>query len=132
MSDISNLLFTQNHEWVRPRKGKTIVVGISDYGQNLLSDATNVELPEPDEQVCSAGDEIGVLESLRTSIPIHVPVSGRITRVNPELLSNPELINQDPYGEGWLFEMIMEDPDELDGLMGQDEYEAILPEEEEE
>jgi glycine cleavage system H protein len=128
----SNLLLTHNHEWVKTKKGKTIVVGISDYAQNLLSDVTNVELPEPDEQVYDANEEVGTLESLKTTLPFHVPVAGKISKINSALLSNPELINDDPYGKGWLIEMVVENINDIRSLMSLDDYEASFPEEEEE
>lgn len=132
MSDITNLLYTHNHEWVKIKKGKTIVVGITDYAQSILSEVTHVDLPEPDEQVYDAGEEIGVIESLRSSLPYHCPVSGAITAANTELLSSPELINDDPFGDGWIFEMTVADMSEISDLLSLDEYESHFPDEEDE
>ncbi len=126
------LRFTSMHEWARVKKGKIVLAGISDYAQSLLSDITSVELPEPDDQCYEAGEEVGVIESLKSSMPFHAPTSGTISAVNRELLSNPELINQDPYGEGWLIEMHASNVADLKNLVDQDEYESGLPEEEEE
>jgi glycine cleavage system H protein len=132
MTETADLLFTQNHEWARLKRGKTIVVGISDYAQGLLSDVTGVELPEPDEQVYEASEEVGIIESLKTTLPFHAPVAGRISKINSALLSNPETINDDPHGDGWLFEMVVSNLTDLDDLMDQDTYEASFPDEEEE
>lgn len=126
------LLYTPTHEWVRIKKGKTIVVGISEYAQSQISDATSIELPEPDEQIFEAGEELGAIESLKLSWPFHAPVKGKITKVNTNLLSNPELVNSDPYADGWLFEMLIDNISRLNELMNQDEYESNFPEEEEE
>lgn len=132
MTDTSNLMFTQNHEWILLRKDKTAIVGITDFGQSILSQVTHVDVPEPDEQVHEAGEEIGVIESIRNSFPFHCPVAGVITASNRNLLSAPELINEDPFGEGWIFEMKIDDPSEVEDLMSPDEYESHLPEDDEE
>jgi len=128
--EVENLKLTPTHEWVR-RKTKTIVIGITDYGQQMLSDVTGVDLPEPDDQRYDARDDLGVIESVRTTIDFHAPVSGTVVKVNSELLANPELINQDPFGKGWLVEMKPDKMSDVDGLMDFDEYESDLPEEDE-
>jgi glycine cleavage system H protein len=127
-----NILLTHNHEWAKIKKGKTIIVGISDYAQALLSDVTSVELPEPDDQVYDANEEIGIIESLKTTLPFHAPIAGKVSKINSALLSNPELINDDPYGGGWLVEMVASNINDLNSLISQDEYEAGFPDEEEE
>ena len=126
------MMFTQNHEWILVRKDKTAVVGITDYGQSVLSEVTHVDVPEPDDQVYEAGEELGVIESLRNSFPFHCPVSGVITDSNRKLLSSPELINEDPFGEGWIFEFQVKDPSEIEELMTPDEYDSHLPDDDEE
>ncbi len=131
MTDISDLLFTHNHEWIRVKDGKTATVGVSDFVNTLLSEVTHIDLPEPDEQVYEEGEELGVVESLKSSLPFHCPVSGAITASNNSLLSTPEQINEDPYGDGWIFEMTLSDPSELANLLNADEYENHLPEDEE-
>jgi len=132
MTDIGDLLFTHDHEWVRVKNGKTAVVGVSDYAQSLLSEVTHIDLPEPDDQEYEAGEELGVIESLKSSLPFHCPISGSIIAANSELLSTPEQINDDPFGEGWIFEMKISDPSELKDLLTADEYESDLPEDDEE
>lgn len=132
MTDLNDLKFAPTHEWAR-REGNRVIVGISDDAQRNLSDVIHVEMPEPDEQHhYEAGEEIGVIESLKISVDFHAPVSGTITSINAELLSNPELINEDPFGAGWLVEMRPDDPEDVDRLMDVDEYEGSLPEEDEE
>jgi glycine cleavage system H protein len=131
MSDeLDDLKLTATHEWVR-KKAKTIVVGLTDFGQQLLSDVTGVELPEPDDVHYNVRDELGVIESVRTTVDFHAPVRGTVVKVNSELLANPELVNTDPFGKGWLVEMKPDDMAEVDELMDFDEYEASLPDEDE-
>jgi glycine cleavage system H protein len=128
--DFEDLKLTTTHEWVR-KKAKTIVVGITDFGQQLLSDVTGVELPEPDDVLYNVRDELGVIESVRTTVDFHAPVGGTVVKVNSELLANPEMVNTDPFGKGWLVEMKPDHMAEIDELMDFDEYEASLPDEDE-
>jgi glycine cleavage system H protein len=123
--------FVPTHEWVRV-EGEELVVGITEYAQQRLSDIIHVELPEPDEHHYEAHEDFITLESLKTALDFHAPTAGRIVAVNSELLSNPELINEDPYGEGWLVRMIPDNMDDLQNLLNYHEYEGGLPEEEEE
>ena len=129
MMEPTRLKYTGTHEWVHV-KGKRIIVGITDFEQQQLSDITSVDLPEPDEHHYDAGEEIGVIESVKTSADFHAPVSGTITATNTELLSKPELINSDPFGRGWIIEMAPDNMAEVSGLMDVDEYEGSLPEDE--
>jgi glycine cleavage system H protein len=131
MRDPAKMRFTDTHEWVA-REGGLLVVGITDYAQMRLSDVTHVELPEPDDHHCEAGEDLGVLESLQSAMEYHAPVAGRVMAINNDLLVKPELVNTAPFGEGWLFKMKADDPSDMDGLMDFDEYDASLPEEEEE
>ncbi|MEO0273371.1 MAG: glycine cleavage system H protein [candidate division WOR-3 bacterium] len=132
MMNLSDLKFTSTHEWVRVEKG-TIVVGITDYIQGLLPRITNVELPEPDENHhYEAGEDVSVIESLRNTYDFKAPVSGIIVEVNYNLLSNPELINEDPYGEGWIIRMKPDNMKDVNKLLDLYTYEDNLPEEEEE
>ena len=122
-----NLKFTRNHEWVRV-KGQTLVVGMTDFAQSQLSHIINVDLPAPDEHHhYEAGGEVGVLESVKAAADFCAPVSGIVTAVNPELLHAAELINSDPYGTGWLFQMKPDDVADVEDLMDADEYEGSLP-----
>ena len=132
MMDHADLKFTRTHEWVRVEKG-TIVVGITDYIQNLLPRITNIELPEPDEHHhYERGEDISVIESLRNTHDFKSPVSGIVVGVNFELLSNPELINEDPYDKGWIIRMKPDNMKDVNRLLDFYTYEDNLPEEEEE
>lgn len=131
MRDAADLRYTRTHEWVEVKRD-TIVVGVTDYAQAHLSDVVNVELPEPDEHHYESNEEFCVVASLRNSRGCLTPVAGTIVKINTELLSRPELINKDPYGQGWLIEMKPDNMDDADDLMDADEYEASLPEDEEE
>lgn len=131
MRDATDLRYTRTHEWVEIKRD-TIVVGVSDYAQAHLSDVVNIELPEPDEHHYEANEEFCVISSLRNSRGCLMPVPGTVVKINTELLSRPELINNDPYGQGWLIEVKPDSMDDVDELMDADDYEASLPEEEEE
>lgn len=123
-----NLKYTNTHEWVRV-EGKQVVVGITDFAQDQLSDLTYVELPTVGDSF-SGQEEVAVVESVKAASDIYAPVSGTITAVNNSLLDRPELVNTDPYGEGWLFKMTPDDPTELEGLMDADQYDQSMPDEE--
>jgi glycine cleavage system H protein len=122
------LRYTATHEWVRI-KGKMATVGITDFAQKQLSDLTFVELPGVDDDV-SASDEVAVVESVKAASDIYAPVSGRVVDVNRRAVEEPELVNKDPYGEGWLFRIEMSDASEAADLLDADQYEEHLPEEE--
>lgn len=121
--------YTKTHEWAR-RDGNVITVGITDYAQEQLSDLTYVELPAPGDEV-TAQEEVAVVESVKAASDIYAPVSGRITEVNTALADNPEQVNADPFGAGWLFKIEPSDGADFDALLDADEYEALLPEDEE-
>lgn len=122
------LRYTKTHEWVR-WNGKVATVGITDFAQDQLSDLTYVELPTEGDSF-SAQEEVAVVESVKAASDIYAPISGTITAVNKALLEKPELINTDPYGEGWIFKMTPDDVSELESLMDADTYEAQNPDEE--
>jgi glycine cleavage system H protein len=115
-----NLKYTKSHEWVRV-EGSTVVVGITDHAQNELTDVVYVEVPTVGTRV-EAGKECAVVESVKAASDIYAPVSGDVGAVNEELSSAPELLNQDPYGKGWMFAITMSDPGELDELLSADDY----------
>ncbi len=122
-----DLQYTKTHEWVRA-DDEGLTVGITDFAQAQLSDITYVELPAVGDQV-DVEDEIAVLESVKAASDIYSPASGRITAVNSVLEDSPELINSDPYGDGWLFKIDPSDTSEVDDLLDADEYEDSLPDE---
>ncbi len=118
-----NLKYTEEHEWVAT-KGQTVRVGITDYAQEQLGDVVYVQLPEVGQQI-DAGSPVGEVESTKSVSEIYAPVSGEVSAVNEALTDQPELINTDPYGEGWIFEVTLEDPDALDALLEAEAYQAI-------
>ncbi len=120
-----DLQYTQTHEWIR-QEDDEIVVGITDFAQAQLSDLTYVELPAIGDQV-GVGDEIAVLESVKAASDIYAPVAGTITGVNELLQESPELLNADPYGEGWLFKLRPQNMADLDDLLEAEQYEETLP-----
>ncbi len=124
------LRYTNTHEWVRV-KGGVATVGITDYAQQQLSEITYVELPDLNDQV-NVSDEVAFVESVKAASDVYAPVSGTIIEVNTAVADEPERINRDPYGEGWLFKIRMADPKEIANLLDADGYEEQLPPDEEE
>jgi glycine cleavage system H protein len=122
-----DLKYTKTHEWVR-RRGQQFEVGITDFAQHQLSDITFVELPEVGRKL-AAGAEAGVVESIKAASDIYAPVAGVVTEVNAQLAQTPEIINTDPYGQGWLFRLTPADPGAADRLMTSEQYTATLPKE---
>lgn len=114
------LKFTMEHEWIRVTDGRG-VVGITAFAQEQLGDVVFVELPKMDAQL-SQGGTFGVVESVKTVSDLFSPVSGRVTAVNKNLETQPELVNTDPYDKGWIIEIELSDPKELDSLMDADQY----------
>ncbi len=121
MSDIPiELRYATSHEWTRLDEG-TVTVGVSDFAQESLGDVVYVELPEPEQEV-QAGTEACVVESVKAAADIYAPVTGVVVEVNSALLDTPELVNQDPYGDGWFFRVAITDVTELDDLLDADGY----------
>jgi len=112
---------TSEHEWVRSGNSSTVRVGITEYAADQLGDIVFVSLPTVGESV-GAGDACGELESTKSVSDLFCPVPGTVTAVNPLLEGNPETVNADPYGDGWLFELELDDDADLDGLMDADAY----------
>lgn len=121
-----DLRYSKEHEWVLV-EGNVATVGITDYAQEQLGEIVYVELPEIGEKV-SKEDAFGVVESVKTVSDVYAPVSGSVLEVNDDLPDNPELINEDPYGDGWMLKIEMSDPDELEDLMTAEEYERYIAE----
>jgi glycine cleavage system H protein len=119
-----DLKFQKTHEWVRVEQDGTVTVGISDHAQGALGDLVYVELPEVGSSV-QAGNGVAVVESVKAASDIYAPVSGEITEVNTVLSDKPETINEDAFGDGWIFKMKLDDKSELDGLLTADEYAEI-------
>jgi glycine cleavage system H protein len=122
-----DLKYTAEHEWLRS-PGETdgsVRVGITDYAQEQLGDIVYVSLPEVGEEV-EAGSPVGELESTKSVSDVYAPVSGVVVARNEGLDANPELVNGDPYGDGWLFEVAPADPGAVDALMSAADYQASL------
>ena len=119
-----DLKYTKTHEWIR-RHEQQIEVGITDFAQHQLSDITYVELPEVGNNFV-ANDEAVVVESIKAASDVYAPVSGVITEVNDALANAPEVINSDPYGQGWLFRMTPDNMADVDALMNAGQYELSL------
>lgn len=122
MSDIpAELLYRESHEWVRYDEDGTATVGISDHAQAQLGDMVFIELPEPGMSY-EQGDACAVVESVKAASDVYAPVTGEVIETNSALEESPELVNNDPYGDGWLFRMQLSNPDELDGLLDAQAY----------
>ncbi len=117
------LKYSKEHEWVLVEDEDGAVIGISDFAQNELGEVVYVEAPELGEKI-SKDDPFGAVESVKAVSDLYAPVSGAVTEVNDALPDTPELINEDPYGEGWIIKVAMSDPGELDDLMTAEEYAA--------
>ena len=122
MSEIPlELKYASSHEWARLEEDGTVTVGITDHAQQALGDVVYVEHPEVGQAV-SAQAEAGVVESVKAASDIYAPVSGTILAVNETLEDAPETVNQDPYGDGWFFQIEPDDPSELDDLLDAEAY----------
>ena len=120
----ADLRFHKEHEWVR-LEGKRATVGISDFAQDALGDIVFLELPKVGVSV-KVGQQIGEVESTKTTSTIYTPVSGTVSQINTELKDRPEVVNSDPYGKGWIAIIDLADPGEVDQLMTAAQYEAFL------
>lgn len=128
MSEIpGDLKFLKSHEWARVEGDGKITVGISDHAQGLLGDLVYVELPNLGDRI-EAGNACAVVESVKAASDVYAPISGTITAVNAALADKPETINEDAYGEGWLFVVDAEDNDQLNDLLAPDDYAELLEE----
>lgn len=116
-----DLRYTADHEWVKEGNDTTVRVGITDYAASALGDVVFVSLPDPGDAV-RAGDSVAELESTKSVSEVFSPVSGVIARINEAVAESPDLVNEDPYGDGWLFEVDMSDSEELDGLLDSAAY----------
>ena len=129
MSEIlSELKYSKEHEWIRLDDEGNVTVGITDHAQELLGDMVYVELPEVGDTV-AAGDETGVVESVKAASDIYAPLSGEILEVNEELADTPENVNSEPYESGWLYKMSVENEGDLDDLLTADEYAELIADE---
>ena len=120
-----DLKFLKSHEWARVEDDGNVTVGISDHAQGLLGDLVYVELPNVGDRV-EAGNACAVVESVKAASDVYAPVSGTVTAVNAALSDKPETINEDAYGEGWIFTVEIDEPDQLNELLGPDDYAELL------
>jgi len=118
------LKYTETHEWVNV-KGNTAIVGITDHAQSELTDIVFAELPEVGKDI-SKGDELCVVESVKSVSEIYAPISGKIIKVNEDLEDTPEIINEKPYDDGWLVELEISNNDEIDSLLDAKKYKGLL------
>jgi len=123
------LKYSKEHEWVATEESLA-TVGITDYAQDQLGEVVYIELPAVGDKV-SKDDPFGVVESVKAVSDIYAPISGTVTEVNQELIESPEMVNEDPYGDGWLIKIRVADAAELDDLMDGDEYKEMVAAEKE-
>ncbi len=128
MSEVpSELKYTSDHEWLRIEDDGNVVVGVTDHAQAALGELVFVELPEQGSEV-GQGDACAVVESVKAASDVYAPITGEILETNEQLGDAPEKVNQDPYGDGWLFRMRPADVDALGDLLDADAYQALLDE----
>ncbi|MDE0308992.1 MAG: glycine cleavage system protein GcvH [Acidiferrobacterales bacterium] len=118
---MSEIRYTQDHEWVRVVSENIVEIGITDFAQDQLGDIVFIELPQVDVSV-DASDEIAVIESVKAAAELRSPVSGTVVESNEELEERPELVNENPTEDGWFCKLEMSSPEELNDLLGEDEY----------
>ena len=126
MSIPEKLLYTKDHEWVKI-EDDIAIIGITSHAQDQLGDIVFLELPDTGSEF-SAGDSLGVVESVKAVSDIYCPLSGEIIETNEEAISEPSVINQDPFGDAWLFQIKISDKDEIDDLLNASDYEKLTEE----
>ena len=126
MSNIpADLMFTNSHEWVKDEGDDTVTIGITDHAQELLGDLVFVELPDIGD-VIEAGGEAGVVESVKAASDIYSPVSGEVIEINEDLVDSPELVNEQPYDNGWIYKMKLNNTSEVDDLLDAEAYSDVV------
>mgnify|MGYP001171604206 FL=1 len=125
MKTPDNLLYTKEHEWALFGKDDVVVIGITDYAQNQLGDIIFIEFPKIGEHI-SSGDIFGEIEAVKTVSELYAPISGSIIEVNIALEENPDLVNNDPFGGGWIIKINSTNPDEKKTLMDSNAYEEFV------
>ena len=127
MSEIpAELYYTKEHEWIR-MDGDIATIGITDHAQDALTDIVYIELPQEGDVLDDMG-EFAIVESVKSASPIFAPLAGELTAVNIELEDAPELMNTSPYGDGWIVQMRLSNPDAVSGLMSADDYRSMIGE----
>ena len=126
MSNIpADLMFTSSHEWIKDEGDDTVTIGITDHAQELLGDLVFVELPEIGD-VIETGGEAGVVESVKAASDIYSPVSGEVIEINEDLVDSPELVNEQPYDNGWIYKMKLNNASEIEGLLDAEAYSDVV------
>lgn len=124
MENPADLKYTRNHEWIRDNEDGTATIGVTDFAQSELGDIVFIELEQPGFDF-EKDDEFGTIEAVKTVSELFAPVSGEIVEINEKLEDEPELVNDDPYGGGWMVKISLADESELDDLMSAEEYNEI-------
>jgi glycine cleavage system H protein len=120
-----NLRYTKDHEWIRLENGNTAVIGITDHAQKELGDIVYVEIETVGKSL-AAEEVFGTVEAVKTVSDLFLPVSGAILEVNPALAASPDLVNSDPYGQGWMIKMTVNEPADVKALMDASAYQALV------
>lgn len=120
----ANLKYTKDHEWIRV-EGNDAYVGVTDFAQGELGDIVYIEIETEGEEL-NREEIFGTVEAVKTVSDLFMPVSGKVVQVNPNLQSNPESVNKDPYGEGWMIKVALKDTSEINGLMSADAYKTLV------
>ena len=120
-----NLKYTEDHEWIKLNDDGTALIGITDFAQSELGDIVYIEVVA-DEGELKAGDVFGSIEAVKTVSDMFLPISGEILTFNEDVEENPELVNKDPYGKGWIIKLKLSDNDELDNLLNAETYKALI------
>lgn len=118
------LKYTKSHEWVNI-EGDTVTIGITEHAQDLMGDMVFIELPETGTSL-QAGSDCAVVESVKAASDVYAPIDGDVTEVNDAIADSPELVNKDPFGEGWMFKMTVADKSQLESLMDAAAYEELV------
>lgn len=119
-----NLKYSNDHEWIRV-EGNVAVVGVTDYAQGQLGDIVFIDV-QTEGETLDKGDMFGAIEAVKTVADAYMPVSGKVLEINARLESEPQLVNQDPYGEGWIIKVEMTDPAEVDTLLNAEDYKGLI------
>jgi glycine cleavage system H protein len=117
----SELLYTKTHEWVKKVNSKEVIMGITDFAQQQLKDIVFVELPAAGKEL-KMGTPCAVVESVKAAYDIYAPISGKVFKINQKIQEKPQLVNEDPYGEGWFLHIEISNPNELSSLLSPDHY----------
>mgnify|MGYP000042568150 CR=1 FL=1 len=123
-----NVRYSESHEWAR-QADDLIIIGISDYAQSTLSDIVYIELPEVGDEIAK-GEQFGVVESVKAAADVYAPMSGEVVAINEALEDQPELVNEDAFGEGWLLKIQPSDPGEWESLLDAEAYKKVVEAEE--